>query len=51
MFYGLGQDTLVARVEPADAGVAAEPGLLATGEAAGGLDCLVAGFLQGELAV
>jgi hypothetical protein len=51
MFYGLGQDTLFARLEPADAGVAAEPGLLAAGEAAGGLDRLVAGLVRGQLAV
>jgi len=38
-------------VEPVDAGVAAEPGLLAAGEALGGPDRLRAGLVQGELAV
>jgi len=38
-------------VEPADAGVAAEPGLLAAGEALGGLDRLGPRVVQGALAV
>jgi MOSC domain-containing protein YiiM len=38
-------------VEPVDAGVAAEPGLLAAGEALGGLDRLGPRVVQGALAV
>ena len=38
-------------VEPADAGIAAEPGFLAAGEPPGRLDRLQAGFLQGPLPV
>jgi hypothetical protein len=41
----------VAGVEPADARVAAEPGLLAAGEALGGLYRLLARLVQGQLAV
>jgi MOSC domain-containing protein YiiM len=40
-----------AGVEPADAGVAAEPGLLAAGEALGGLDRLGPRVVEGVLAV
>ena len=46
-----GAGFLCACVEPGDAGVAAEPGLLAAGEPPGGLDRLQAGFIQGPLAV
>jgi MOSC domain-containing protein YiiM len=47
----VGEQAFLSGVEPADAGVAAEPGLLAAGEPPGGLDRLAAGFIEGPLAV